>query len=400
MKYVVIVGDGMADRPLKELGGKTPLQVADIPNMDEIAKRGSTGLFKTIPNNMGAGSDIANLSIMGYHPKKYYTGRGPLEAASMGVEIGDNDLVFRCNIITEDKGRIKDYSAGHISSEEARKLLKAASDAFSDVGEFYPGVSYRHVFVLRNSSNDLISTPPHDALDGEITQHLLRPKSNPIASMLNEMMLKSREVLSQHPVNLKRLKKGKNPGNMLWLWGQGTRPNMEPLVDKYGVRGAVVSAVDVIKGLGYYTGMKILEVEGATGYYDTNYEGKARAALQALEEMDYVYVHVEAIDEASHAGDVEMKIKTLEDFDRRLVGEILNGLPDLDEPAAVGLLPDHATPIPVRTHVRDAVPFAIMGGKRDSVTTFDEASAKKGMYGMLEGEEFMKNLLASNPGSA
>lgn len=394
MKYIVIVGDGMADHPLEELGNKTPLQVAETPNMDTIAREGASGLFKTIPDNMGAGSDIANLSIMGYPPKKYYTGRGPLEAASMGIEIGENDLVFRCNIITEENGRIKDYSAGHISSSEAEELLKAAADAFSDVGEFYPGISYRHVFILRNGSNELVATPPHDALDGEISRYLLKPENTPLAAKLNEMMLKSREVLSKHPVNFRRIREGKNPGNMLWLWGQGTRPKMEPLQEKYGVRGAVVSAVDVIKGLGRYTGMEILEVEGATGYYDTNYEGKARTALKALEDKDYVYVHVEAIDEASHAGDLEMKIKALEDFDRRLVGEILDGLPGLDRPAAVGLLPDHATPISMRTHAKDAVPFAIMGGKKDATKTFDEAAAKKGLYGLLEEEKFMRSLLA------
>ena len=394
MKYIVIVGDGMADYPLEELGDKTPLQAADTPNMDEIAAKGASGLFKTIPDNMGAGSDIANLSIMGYHPRKYYTGRGPLEAASMGVDVGGNDLVFRCNIITEENGRIKDYSAGHISSSEAEELLRAAAEAFSDVGEFYPGISYRHVFILRDSSNQLVSTPPHDALDGEITKHLLKPENSPLAAKLNEMMLRSREVLSNHPVNLRRIKEGKNPGNMLWLWGQGTRPKMEPLQEKYGIRGAVVSAVDVIKGLGRYTGMEILEVEGATGYYDTNYEGKARAALDALRDKDYVYVHVEAIDEASHAGDVEMKIKALEDFDRRLVGEILDGLPGLDDGVAIGLLPDHATPISVRTHVKDAVPFVIMGGKKDDTQRFDEASARKGLYGLLKGEEFMRSLLA------
>jgi 2,3-bisphosphoglycerate-independent phosphoglycerate mutase len=394
MKYVVLVGDGMADYPLEELGGRTPLQAADTPNMDAIAARGTSGLFRTIPDNMGAGSDIANLSIMGYHPKKYYTGRGPLEAASMGVEVGENDLVFRCNIITEENGKIKDYSAGHISSSEAEELLKAAAEAFSDIGEFYPGMSYRHVFVLRNSSNQLVSTPPHDVIDGEISRHLLKPEDSPIASMLNEMMLRSREVLSRHPVNLKRVREGKNPGNMLWLWGQGTRPRIEPLHEKYGIRGAVVSAVDVIKGLGRYMGMDILEVKGATGYYDTNYEGKARAALKSLEDRDYVYVHVEAIDEASHAGDLEMKIKALEDFDRRLVGEVLDGLPSLDAPVTIGLLPDHATPIKVRTHVRDAVPFVIAGGKKDGVRSFDEESAKRGLYGLLEGEGFMRRLLS------
>jgi 2,3-bisphosphoglycerate-independent phosphoglycerate mutase len=390
MKYLVIVGDGMADYPLEELGGKTPLQVAEKPNMDSIAAQGSCGLLRTIPPEMEAGSDIANLSIMGYDPRRYYTGRGPLEAASIGVALGGNDLAFRCNLITEEDGRIKDYCADHISSPEARELIREVAKAFADVGEFYPGVSYRHVFVLRDNPEELKCTPPHDALNGKISEHLIEPRSSTLAAKLNEVMLKSKEVLSRHPVNLRRIREGKNPGNMLWFWGQGRKPKMEPLREKYGLSGAVVSAVDLIKGIGYYAGMEVLNVKGATGYYDTNYEGKAEAALKALREKDYVYVHVEAIDEASHAGDVEMKLKTIEDFDRRLVGRILDGL---GEECVLALLPDHATPIKVRTHVKDLVPFAILGVEKDVVKSFDEASAKKGAYGMLEGEEFMRALL-------
>lgn len=391
MKYLVIVGDGMADYPLEELNGKTPLQAADTPNMDSIAARGSCGLLRTIPEEMKAGSDIANLSIMGYDPRRYYTGRGPLEAASIGVALGANDLAFRCNLITEEDGRIKDYCADHISSEEAGELIGEVKRAFADVGEFYPGVSYRHVFVLRNSPEELRCTPPHDALNREISEHLIEPRSSAVAARLNEVMLRSKEVLSKHPVNLRRIREGKNPGNMLWFWGQGRKPEMEPLKEKYGLRGAVVSAVDLIKGIGYYAGMKVLNVQGATGYYDTNYEGKAMAALRALKDRDYVYVHVEAIDEASHAGDLEMKLKTIEDLDKRLVGRILDGI---SEECVLALLPDHATPVRVRTHVKDAVPFAVQGAGKDGVRSFDEASAKKGVYGVLEGEEFMRALLA------
>jgi 2,3-bisphosphoglycerate-independent phosphoglycerate mutase len=393
MRYIVIVGDGMADYPLEELHGRTPLQAADTPNMDFIAAQGRCGLLRTIPEGMEAGSDIANLSILGYDPMKYYVGRGPLEAASIGVTLGDKALAFRCNLITEEDGRIKDYCADHISSEEARALIEEVGRAFGDVGEFYPGVSYRHLFVLRNSNQELETTPPHDVLKGRIKEHLVNPRDSPLAAKLNDVILKSKDLLSKHPVNLKRIKNGKNPGNMLWFWGQGRKPEMEPFVEKYGLRGAVVSAVDLIKGIGYYAGMEVLEVRGVTGYYDTNYEGKAGAALDALEDKDYVYVHVEAIDEASHAGDLEMKLKTIEDFDKRLVGRILRGV---DEDIAVALLPDHPTPIKVRTHVKDPVPFAIYSrNKRDTVKTFDEVEANKGSFGSLAGEEFMRALLAT-----
>lgn len=393
MRYIVIVGDGMADYPLEELDGRTPLQAADTPNMDFIAAHGRCGLLRTIPEGMEAGSDIANLSILGYDPLKYYAGRGPLEAASIGIELGDNDLAFRCNLITEEDGRIKDYCADHISSEEARALIEEVERAFGDVGEFYPGVSYRHLFVLRNSAQELETTPPHDVLKGRIEEHLVKPRDSPLAAKLNKVILESKTVLSKHKVNLRRVKEGKNPGNMLWFWGQGRRPEMEPLQEKYGLRGAVVSAVDLIKGIGYYAGMEILEVEGVTGYYDTNYEGKAKATMRALRDNDYVYVHVEAIDEASHAGDLEMKLKTIEDFDKRLVGRILDGI---DEDIAVALLPDHLTPIKVRTHVKDPVPFAIYSrNEMDNVKTFDEVEANKGSFSSLEGEEFMRALLAT-----
>lgn len=393
MKYIVIVGDGMADYPLEELGGRTPLQAAEKPNMDYIASKGRCGLFKTIPEDMGAGSDIANLSVLGYDPRKYYTGRGPLEAASIGVELGDNDLAFRCNLITEEDGRIKDYCADHITSAEAKALIEEVNQAFGDVGEFYPGVSYRHLFVLRDSTREVFTTPPHDVLKGRIQDHLVKPRNSRVAARLNQVILESKAVLSKHRVNQRRVKEGKNPGNMLWFWGQGRRPRMESLKERYGISGAVVSAVDLIKGIGHYAGMKVLKVEGATGYYDTNYEGKADAALRVLEDEDYVYVHVEAIDEASHAGDLEMKLKTIEDFDKRLVGRILEGV---SEDVSVALLPDHFTPLRVRTHVKDAVPFAICSGKKaDDVKSFDEAAAKKGSYGSLAGEEFMQALLST-----
>lgn len=391
MKYIVIVGDGMADYPLEELKGKTPLQAAHKPNMDEIAAKGRCGLLRTIPKGMEAGSDIANLSIMGYDPRKYYTGRGPLEAASIGVELGKNDLAFRCNLITEEDGKIKDYCADHVMTEEARVLIGALKKAFK-IGEFYSGVSYRHLFVLRNVAAKLKCTPPHDALGGKISRYLIKPKSE-TAEELNQMILDSKKILSEHPINLRRVKEGKNPANMFWLWGQGKKPRMESLKKKYGISGAVISAVDLLKGIGIYTGMEVINVPGATGYYNTNYEGKAEHALKALEKKDYVYVHVESIDEASHAGDVEMKIKTIEDFDRRLVGKLLDGL---EGDYKIAVLPDHFTPIKVKTHTREPVPFAMYSSadKSDEVKKFDEASARKGSLGLIEGEEFIKLLLS------
>jgi 2,3-bisphosphoglycerate-independent phosphoglycerate mutase len=306
MKYLVVVGDGMADYPIKELGGKTPLQVANTPNMDEVAARGVSGTLKTIPEEMGAGSDVANLSILGYDPRKYYTGRGPLEAASIGVKMGSKDIAFRCNLITEKDGKLADYCADHISTEEAKKLIDTLNESYSEIGEFYAGVSYRHLFLLREADEDLICTPPHDVIGGTISDHLIKPRDNPIAEKLNDMILDSKNILSKHPINIEREEKGKNPANMIWLWGQGKRPQMETLFQKYGVKGAIVSAVDLIKGIGVYAGMSVINVPGATGYYDTNYEGKADYALKALEDHDYVYVHVEAIDEAAHAGDLEI----------------------------------------------------------------------------------------------
>ncbi|MEE8168790.1 MAG: cofactor-independent phosphoglycerate mutase [Candidatus Hydrothermarchaeales archaeon] len=388
MKYVVIIGDGMADYPLDELDGKTPLQVANKPNMDSIASRGKSGLLSTIPHNMGAGSDIANLSIMGYDPRKYYTGRGPLEAASIGVELEDGELAFRCNLITENAGEIADYCADHITSEEARELIGELDKAF-DIGDFYPGVSYRHLFVMRNGDG-LECTPPHDVLGGKISEHLIKPRDNPAAKRLNYMILGSKAVLSGHPINKKREEAGKNPANLIWLWGQGKRPRIEPMKVKYGVSGAMVSAVDLLKGIGIYAGMKVLDVPGATGYYDTNYEAKAEAVLKALEDVDYVFVHVEAPDEASHAGDLEMKIKTIEDLDKRLVSKVLD-----NTEARIAVLPDHATPISMKTHARDPVPFAIYSpnGESDGAESFDEASAKRGSLGLIEGEEFMRMLL-------
>jgi 2,3-bisphosphoglycerate-independent phosphoglycerate mutase len=307
MKYVVVVGDGMADRPLRELGGRTPLQAADKPNMDWIASQGRSGLLRTVPKGMEPESDIAIMSILGYDPRKYHTGRGPLEAAGLGVPLGKNDIAFRCNLITEEKGVIKDYSAGHITTEESGELMKVVEETYGHLGDFYVGVSYRHLFVLRDppkGSNELRTMPPHEIVGEKLDRHLIKPKNLEIAKDLNEMVLNSRKILSNHPVNVKRVERGKKPANMIWIWGQGRKPAMETIAEKYGIKGAIISAVNLVKGLGVYAGMDKLDVPGATGYYDTSYENKAKFGLKALEDHDLVFIHVEAPDEAGHAGDI------------------------------------------------------------------------------------------------
>ncbi len=389
MKYIVIIGDGMADRPIKELGDKTPLQVADKPNMDRIAKMGKSGLLKTIPEGMGAGSDVANLSILGYDTKKYYTGRGPLEAVSAGVKLEDGDVAFRCNIITEEDGELADYSAGHISTKEADELIEELNRSLESDGTFYTGVSYRHLFVSREGDG-LTCSPPHDVMGGKIEDNLIRPVEDPVALKLNEMMVRSKVILAEHPVNLRRSEAGKGAGNMIWLWGQGKKPRLDAFEEKFGIRGMIVSGVDLLKGIGTYAGMEVPDIPGATGYYDTDYRAKADAALKALDTFDYVYVHVEAIDEAGHAGDLDKKIATIEVFDEKLVGPILDGAED----AKIAILPDHVTPVSTRTHDRDPVPFSIYTpGEEGDGLAYDEDSAKKGSLGYLEGPAFMKLLL-------
>jgi 2,3-bisphosphoglycerate-independent phosphoglycerate mutase len=332
---------------------------------------------------------VAILSILGYDPRKYYTGRGPLEAAVLGVKLGDNDIAFRCNLITEKDGKIFDYSSGHITTEEAAELLKEMKKC--KIGEFYVGISYRHIFVLRNSRADIKCTPPHDVVGGAISEHLIKPKSSKLARELNDFMLASKDILSKHPVNLRRVAAGKNPANMIWLWGQGKRPRIEKLKEKYGLTGAMISAVMLIKSLGVYAGMSVIDVPGATGYYDTNYEGKAEYALKALDTHDFVCIHVEAPDEAGHEGNVEMKIKTIEDLDKRLVGRVL----ERAEGCKIAVLPDHPTPISVRTHTADLVPFAVYSPNMSGDELgFDERSAKKGSLKSIVGEQFMKLLLS------
>ncbi len=392
MKYLVVVGDGMADYPLEELGGKTPLEEASTPNMDYIAKKGATGMLRTIPEGMDAGSDIANLAILGYEPRRYYTGRGPLEAASIGVELGEGEVAWRCNLITVEGGRIIDFTAGHVSSEEAKELLSALNDAgIAPFGRFYPGVSYRNLFVCP-FGEELRSTPPHDIVGERVEDYLLEPRRSESAEKLNEVMLRSRDVLAQHEVNLRRVEQGKKPANMVWLWGQGRKPELEPFSEKYGVRGAAISAVDLIRGIAKLAGMQVVNVPGATGYYDTDYRAKAEYALRALESADYCYIHVEAPDEAGHEGSVEMKIKTIEDLDEKLVGRLLD---NLSEEVAIAVLPDHPTPIKVKTHTSEPVPFAVLSPKlgSDGVESFSERACSAGSLGLREATSFNELLI-------
>jgi 2,3-bisphosphoglycerate-independent phosphoglycerate mutase len=399
VKYLLVIGDGMADYPIAELGGKTPLQAAYKPNMDAIAARGRSGLIRNVPDECTPGSDVAICSVLGYDPRIYCPGRGPLEAPSRGIKLGPNDTAYRCNIITERDGAIADYSAGHITTPEATQLIEACQKALDEPRkiEFYPGLDYRHYLILRDFPHpELIQcTPPHDVRGTAIEKVLpkaLTAEAEKDAQLLRSLIAKSQNILPNHPVNIAREKTGKNPGNLIWPWGGGKKPSMSTLKEKFGVTSAVISAVDLVKGLGAYAGMEIINVEGATGLYNTNYEGKADAALKAFENHDLVVVHVEAPDEAGHVQDTTLKVRTIEDLDKRMLGRILDGL---KEPYAVAILPDHPTPIALGTHSRDPVPFAIAapGMTPDGVQKFDEASAAKGSYGIVAKETYLLPLL-------
>lgn len=379
----------MADYPVPDIGGLTPLQAADTPNMDFIAKHGKCGLAKTVPDNKPPGSDVANLSIMGYDPDKYYSGRGPLEAASIGVALEKDDVAFRCNLITEKNGLLADYSSGHISSEEAGILIKAIDKELGVSCRFHAGVSYRHLLVMRRAEF-AHCTPPHDVVGQPIEEVLPQGVDS---EFLISLIKASKPILENHSVNNKRKKAGKNPANLIWPWGQGKAPDMPLFKDIFGVSGSIISAVDLLKGIGKYAGLNIIDVPGATGYLDTNFSGKAEYALNSLEERDFVLVHVEAPDEAGHMGDVEAKIKAISDFDCKVVGSMLNELDGFGD-YKIMVLPDHPTPISIKTHTREPVPFAIYSSSEsaDYVDRFDEFAAKEGIFGLVEGYRLM-NLL-------
>ncbi len=392
MKYIVLLGDGMADRPLKELGGKTPLQAAEIPNLDCLAAGGEMGRVQTVPDSFTPGSDVANLSVLGYDPVKYFTGRAPLEAASMGVELGPEDVAFRCNLVTLQDEKMIDFSAGHISTEEARGLIRAVDAELSDEEvSFYPGVSYRHLMVWRGGKDGASCTPPHDISGQPVKEYLPQGAGS---ERLNDLMLRSRGVLVDHPVNQNRVLHGDAPATSIWLWGQGKRPSMPTFQEKYGLTGGMISAVDLMKGIAIYAGLKAVDVPGATGYFDTNFQGKALAALDLLKEDDFVYLHVEAADEAGHIGDLREKIRAIENFDRRVVGELLQGVAKLGDFRML-LLPDHPTPIGIRTHSSDPVPFVLYDSRNVQETghCYDEETAERSGCLVDPGYQIMDRLI-------
>jgi len=401
MKYVVLLGDGMADYPTDKLGGKTPLQCAFTPHLDQIAAEGTLGLVDTIPEGMLPGSDVANLSVLGYDPAQNYTGRAPLEAASMGINLGQNDIAYRCNLVTIGKkdtpeAFMDDFTAGHISTEEAKEIIMDINSALSsDKFQFYPGVSYRHLLVWRNTSSSPHTTPPHDITEKPIAQYLPQGDS---AEEINELMQRAAEILLNHPINIAREQAGKKKANSIWLWGQGKRPQIVPLTQKYDMRGGMISAVDLLKGIGLLAGLKVLNVEGATGYIDTNYEGKAKMLLDALKFMDFVFLHLEAPDEMGHEGNAEGKIKAIEFLDEKIAGPILNKIGEFGDYRVV-VLSDHPTPIDIRTHVSDPSPFAVLSSIKNENKAeglaFTEENAKKSSIlispGYLLMEKFIRD---------
>lgn len=399
MKYIIILGDGMSDEPIAGLGNKTPLQTAQTPYMDMLAGKGKNGLLNTVPDGFSPGSEIANLSVLGYDIPSVYEGRGVLEAASMGVDILPDEVAMRCNLVCLDGEYLKNHSAGHITTAEATELIQFLNEKLGgNQFSFHPGVSYRHVLKIKGGSKNIVCTPPHDIPEKPYQPYLIKPGSSnaeATADALNRLIYASREILSDHPINKKRIAEGKDPANSIWPWSPGYRPKMKRLTDMFPINsGSVISAVDLIRGIGVYAGLEVIMVEGATGLYDTNYEGKAKAAIEALKQKDFVYLHIEASDEAGHEGDVPLKVKTIEYLDSRIVKPIYEEIKDWNEPVTIAILPDHPTPCAIRTHTRDAVPFLIWHRdiQPDSVQTYDEFAAKEGSYGLLYADQFMNTI--------
>lgn len=401
MKYIIILGDGMSDDPIASLGNKTCLQAANKPNIDKIARLGRCGMLDTIPPGFAPGSEIANMSVLGYDVPKVFEGRGSLEAASMGVVIEEGEMAMRCNLICIEDGKIKNHSAGHISNEEARELMLFLQKELGDeVISFYPGVSYRHLLKMKGGNKQLKCTPPHDVLGTPSVDVMIQAKVEDAvgtAKSLNNLILRSQKLLENHPVNLKRAKAGKDKANSIWPWSPGYKPTMKTLFELYPLKsGSVISAVDLIRGIGVYAGMEVIQVEGITGLYDTNYEGKAQAAIEALKKDDFVYLHIEASDEAGHEGNVPLKVKTIEYLDQRIVKPIFEAVSLMNEPVTIAILPDHPTPCALRTHTLDPVPFVIYrpGEPGDDVQVYDEFACRDGSYGLLQGMEFMQTLIS------
>ena len=393
MKYIVIVPDGMADYPIEVLGNKTPLEVAHRTNMDYLAQHGFCGLVQTIPPKMKPGSDIGNLALMGYDPRKYFSGRAALEAASMGIQLASDEIAFRCNLVTVENHQMVDYSAGHIASKEASILIDELNKNLdSDHYRFYAGKSYRHILVMKvHHVNDFLNiqcTPPHDIIGQQIRKYLPQGKKS---EQILKLMEKSKKILAHHPVNKVRVDLKENPANMIWLWGQGTKPNLPPFAERFGVKGAIISAVDLVNGIGKLAGLDVIDVPGITGYYDTNYFGKAQYALKALETHDFVFVHIEATDEAGHNGDMKAKIACIEKIDRDIVGTILNHFNQQDD-VRIMVLPDHPTPVALRTHTNDPVGFVMFGkgiSPNGSIKYTESATMEKGLK-FNSGEELME----------
>lgn len=400
MKYIIILGDGMADNREPELGDKTPLMIAEKPWIDRVAKEGQSGMLHTVPDDFHPGSEIANLSVMGYNVAEVFEGRGSLEAAAMGVALKDGDLALRCNLICVEGDILKNHSAGHISDAEAAELIAYLNENLCPEGvSIHAGVSYRHLMVIKNGSKELKCTPPHDVPGAPFNPVLPEAKTKEgteTAELIKKLIIKSQELLGDHPINMARKKAGKDPANSIWPWSPGFRPAMKTLKELYGINSsAVISAVDLIRGIGVYAGMEVIMVEGATGLYDTNYEGKAQAALDALKKHDFVYLHIEASDEAGHEGDHKLKTKTIEYLDSRVVKTIWEETQKWEEDVVIAILPDHPTPWKLKTHTRSAIPFIIYkpGLEPDMVDAYDEVSSVRGSIGELSGNEFMKLFL-------
>ena len=407
MKYLIILGDGMADRPIEKLDGKTPLMAVNKPYIDSVAHEGKSGMLKTIPDDMPTGSAVANLGVMGYDSHKYFKGRGVLEAANMGIEVNKDDLVFRCNLLNIDNKKIINHSAGHISTKESRVLISDLNKSVESIPEFrnvkfYPGISFKHILIIKNAgSSEIECTPPHDHPGELYTNLLVKPlnrSSEKIADLVNSLILYSQDFLLKHPVNLDRINSSKDPASSIWPWSPGTTPVMPSFKELYGLKGAVISGVDLINGIGVCAGMDVIRVEGATGLYDTNYEGKAEAAIESLKTHDFLYLHVEATDEAGHDGDLDLKMKCIEYLDKRIVKYILEHKDEIGDDLAIAILPDHPTPVEMRIHTREPIPFIIMkpGDSPDNVYIYDEVSAKKGFYGEIEGADFINLLIGSS----
>ncbi len=395
MKYVVVLPDGVADVPVQALGGKTPLEVAKHPHMDWIAREGTTGWAHTIPSGFPPGSDVGCMSVFGYDPRKYHTGRAPIEAAAQGITLKPNQVAFRCNTLTVENGVMADHSADHIPTEESRQLIQAISERLGGNGvRYYPGVSYRHLTVVDGQEYAKTEcTPPHDILGKRIEEHLPKGAGS---ELLRRHMEQSVAILKEHPVNQRRVNAGKRPATMAWFWGQGTAVAVPSFQQAYGKRAACISAVDIVRGIGTLAGMEILQVPGITGYFDTNYEGKADHALKALEEgCDLVVVHIESTDEAGHMGDAQKKIQAIEDVDRRVVGRLLEGLKRRGEPYAILIVPDHPTSVAIRTHLAEPVPFALyaVGGSKAGAVAYNESAVKGSSKRFEEGFQLMSFFL-------